>query len=64
MDGVRMGMQALRKIPEDAQDIHSGNQEFGPPNPPSGKRLRRRRSAGNYKFIINIIIIFYIAPHP
>ena len=41
VDGVRRDMQALQITPEDAQDRTSGNQEFGPLTPPSGKKRIR-----------------------
>ena len=39
MDGVQRDMQAPRRM---RRTEHSGNQEFGPLTPPSGKRQRRR----------------------
>ena len=44
MDVVRRDMQTLRGSPRRMRRTeHSGNQEFGPLTPPSGKRRRRRR---------------------
>ena len=43
VDFVRRDMQALRITPKMPKTEHSGNQEFGPLTPPSGKRRRRRR---------------------
>ena len=45
MDCVRRDMQALRIPQKMPRTQHSGNQEFGPLTPPSGKRRRRRRYA-------------------
>ena len=41
MDCVRRGI--LRSTRKMHRTEHSGNQEFGPLTPPSGKRRRRRR---------------------
>ena len=42
MDGVRRDMQTLRITQRMPRTEYSGNQEFGPLTPPSGKRRKRR----------------------